>query len=278
MPSKLTNQRLGGAGTPSSRFALRRRVSRGELVEVWLARDRTRGCDVALKVGWDARAAESIAAEALHASLALSPRLPELVGLGWLVIEGGEARQSEPPSSVPARPTSPEPDAAPLLPRPFVAVRWIAGTPLDQLCGTLEQAPDQVLGVARDAAEALADLHDVGLAHGDVKPQNLIRGDDGRVALIDLGLSGPAYRTAVPGGTPRYLARGDAALGDGRARDLVALGAVLAELSSTDVCRGDDPIRAARTATLPSAVATVSQPLLTPAPGARPSARWVRST
>jgi serine/threonine-protein kinase PknK len=123
--------------------------------------------------------------------------------------------------------------------------------------------------------EALADLHGIGTAHGDVKPDNLLLGVEGGVHLLDLGLAGPAHALAVEGATLRYLARGDADLGDARARDLLALGVVLAEIVDPEVAAAADPIAAARAARLPTPIAALCAALLAPSPGARPSAAWV---
>ena len=232
-------------------------MGRGEVAEVWLARDAETDCDVALKVGLTPGDGVLLAREALHASLALSPRLPELVDLGWLELERDRATvASLAPGPAETVPTGERPPVDRRL-RPFVAVRWIHGTSLDAECGPPAGSTDGLLKVARDVAEALADLHGAGIAHGDVKPQNLIRTEDGRVALIDLGLACSAYQSELRGATPRYLARRDGALGDARTRDLLALGVVLAELSSPEVARARDAVGAARDAALAAPMATL---------------------
>ncbi|MGC4064545.1 MAG: hypothetical protein QM784_07860 [Polyangiaceae bacterium] len=92
-------------------------------------------------------------------------------------------------------------------------------------------------------AAALADLHLGGVAHGDVKPENVIvesAASGLNVRLVDLGL-GAAADSAVPrGGTRRYLApevTTPGGGGDGRKRDLFALGLLLARIARSDVCR-----------------------------------------
>ena len=48
-----------------------------------------------------------------------------------------------------------------------------------------------------DVAAALAYLHWQGVCHGDVKPDNMLRGADGRVRLTDFSVS--QARAFVPG-------------------------------------------------------------------------------
>jgi tetratricopeptide (TPR) repeat protein/predicted Ser/Thr protein kinase len=57
------------------------------------------------------------------------------------------------------------------------------------------------------AANGLAAIHEAGLVHGDVKPDNVLVANDGRVLVSDFGLARAvmATRTGVAG-TPRYMA------------------------------------------------------------------------
>ncbi|APR78113.1 Response regulator of zinc sigma-54-dependent two-component system [Minicystis rosea] len=200
---------------------------------------------VALKIARGAEHAALLAREATQAALALSPRLPELLDVGRL------------------------PDG-----RAFIALRWMEGAALDprRVSGDRKAL---ALRVAAGIGEALADLHGVGLAHGDVKPDNILLDAHGDVRLLDLGLAGPAHAGAVTGATLRYLARGDADLGDARARDLLALGVVIAEIADEGVAQAADAIAAARAAMLPAPLGAICSALLAPSPGARPSAAWV---
>jgi serine/threonine-protein kinase len=123
--------------------------------------------------------------------------------------------------------------------RGFLAMQLVAGRSLDKVLaerGRLE--PKQALAVARDVARALEALHGAGIVHRDVKPENIVLGDDGRAVLTDLGL----VRSALF----KTVTRHDAAVGtlaymspeqcvgrpvDGRS-DLWSLGVVLYELLS----------------------------------------------
>jgi serine/threonine-protein kinase PknK len=250
--------------------------------EVWRAIRTRDGALVALKLARTESlphaGSEPLAREATHAGLALAPRLPELLDVGFARVEGASVRPVDEPGGSATR--------------AFLAQRWIDGAALAPRA--LAREPSEVrvalaLAVARDAGEALADLHGIGVAHGDIKPENLIVTASSAVHVIDLGLAGPVYAPAVRGGTLRYLARGDADLGDARARDLLALGVVLAEIARPDVAAAADPITAARAAVIEASarcaesaaalrVDAITTALLAPNPGARPSALWAAET
>src|SRR5688500_2105918 len=198
---------LTSTGEP--RFQILARAGTGSFAEVWKARDARSGALVALKIGRDERSRHWLAREAAHASLALSPFLPELVDVGWLRVEGNSAWMVE--ESALGSATS------------FLALAWVEGDPIGRALGTGGSAQDRrdlALRVARDVGEALSDLHAVGLAHGDIKPDNLIVDAEGRVHVIDLGLACDSQAQEMEGASPRYLARCDADLGHARARDL----------------------------------------------------------
>ncbi|MBK8097199.1 MAG: sigma 54-interacting transcriptional regulator [Planctomycetes bacterium] len=86
---------------------------------------------------------------------------------------------------------------------------------------------DVAVPIARQALEVLAYVHLRGILHLDLKPQNLILGDDGTLFVLDFGL-GVRQGERAAGGTP-FFAAPEQLLGgtpDPRS-DLFALGAVL---------------------------------------------------
>lgn len=94
----------------------------------------------------------------------------------------------------------------------YLIIDWIEGRTLAQVLhdeGTPGLPLDRVLDYLSQAAEALDHLHDHDppVVHQDVKPANLILTPDGRVVLVDFGISrhwpcpGPE-----PRGTPDYAA------------------------------------------------------------------------
>lgn len=68
---------------------------------------------------------------------------------------------------------------------------------------------DEVRQIGRELCAALACIHRHGLIHGDVKPENIMREDSGRVILMDFGAARTLTRRdrdAASYGSLRYLA------------------------------------------------------------------------
>lgn len=150
----------------------------------------------------------------------------------------------------------------------------------------------ETLPLVFDAARGLSYAAEQGLVHRDVKPANLMIGDNGVVKLCDLGLAIFTSRQHDVSGSPHYIAP-EQALGedlDGRA-DLYALGASWVELLSNDTLyagtsAGDlarkqveEPIPdlEAKIADLPDEVDALLRSLLAKKPAERyPSARQLQ--
>lgn len=54
--------------------------------------------------------------------------------------------------------------------------------------------------------EGLVAAHALGLVHGDVKPENILVGNDGRARIVDFGLASVHGEASGSGGTPQYMA------------------------------------------------------------------------
>ena len=94
---------------------------------------------------------------------------------------------------------------------PFIVQEFIEGSLLHSLISAKKQfTPAERLDLVRQAATAIAAVHDAGFVHRDICPRNFILQPDGRLVLIDFGLTVPDKPAFLqPGnrvGTPNYMA------------------------------------------------------------------------
>jgi serine/threonine-protein kinase len=119
---------------------------------------------------------------------------------------------------------------------PYMVVEYFTGDSLSQLMdGHRRLEPAALLELLRPVAGALDHAHENGVIHRDVKPANIVLGEDGRTRIMDFGLAiVPGFKMATdPGsflGTPDYIAPEQVAGRelDGRA-DVYSLAAVIFE-------------------------------------------------
>jgi serine/threonine protein kinase len=98
----------------------------------------------------------------------------------------------------------------------FVAMALVRGSTLREHCARRRPDWRTVAALCLDAARGLAASHRAGVLHRDVKPDNILVGEDGSVQVTDFGLArattDPGAPTWPPGpesgraGTPGYLA------------------------------------------------------------------------
>lgn len=125
---------------------------------------------------------------------------------------------------------------------PYLVMALVNGQSLEEILRAEGRLPlERTLRWAEQICEALAVAHDAGVVHRDIKPGNVMIGDDGWVKVLDFGIakfldgddsSNRLTRTgAIPIGSVLYMApeqfRQETV--DGRL-DLYALGCVLYEL------------------------------------------------
>jgi tetratricopeptide (TPR) repeat protein/predicted Ser/Thr protein kinase len=95
----------------------------------------------------------------------------------------------------------------------FIVMERVRGETLAQWVRRARPSTEAILGVARMVGRALAAAHRAGVAHRDVKPDNVLIGADGHPYLVDFGLALdrplPSTENAVPARS------GSAALGGG---------------------------------------------------------------
>jgi serine/threonine protein kinase/tetratricopeptide (TPR) repeat protein len=120
--------------------------------------------------------------------------------------------------------------------RPFIAMAYEEGVLLGDLLAKGEMSVDRALGIVEQLCEGLGRAHQAGIVHRDIKPANLFINHDGRVKILDFGLSKRAGATRITQqestlGTLYYMspeqARGEEV--DHRS-DIFSVGVVLYEL------------------------------------------------
>lgn len=132
-----------------------------------------------------------------------------------------------------------------------IAMELVDGPSLRQMLND-QQAPlpvEKTVQYGRQIAQALAAAHEAGIAHRDVKPENLLLRKDGYIKLVDFGLATSLIpqtqdKTYALAGTMRYMSpeqlQGEQA---SPASDVFSLGLVLYEMATgAHPFRGDSPL------------------------------------
>jgi tetratricopeptide (TPR) repeat protein len=161
---------------------VRRRLASGAFGDVLLARDPDLDREVALKLvrpsGSAQRSAERLLKEA---RILARVRHPNVVTIHGVAVQDG---------------------------RPGLWMELVSGRTLEALVQAGRLGPGEVTAIGVDICRALAAVHAVGLVHGDVKAQNVMREDGtGRIVLMDFGAGRlEEGGTGAVAGTPLYLA------------------------------------------------------------------------
>ncbi len=198
----------GAQRVVADRYRLTALLGRGGTAEVWRADDDALGRAVALKLV-TVQTDESSARAGEEARLLARLSHPSIVP----VYDAGTDEQG----------------------RPWVVMELVEGETLSDTIGRGPIPSGRTASIGTSVAQALSYVHDQGLVHRDVKPGNVLIGDDGRVRLTDFGIARlvDAARVTSTGmmvGTASYLAPEQVA-GEpvGPPADVYALGLVLLE-------------------------------------------------
>jgi tetratricopeptide (TPR) repeat protein/TolB-like protein/predicted Ser/Thr protein kinase len=126
----------------------------------------------------------------------------------------------------------------------FISMAYIQGKDLQHIIKENPKMPlERVLKFSQQIGEALAAAHAEGVVHRDLKPQNLLIGNDDQVFVCDFGLAKSFEESAIGMtrtgaflGTPRYMSpeQVEGKPADQRA-DLYAFGLILYEMCTGDV-------------------------------------------
>ncbi len=119
----------------------------------------------------------------------------------------------------------------------FVAMALVEGEPLSRWMATAHPL-DVRLRVLDGVAAGLAAIHDAGLVHRDIKPDNIVVRSTGEAAIVDFGLARPSAPGAAGTGVagtrdyvaPEVLAGGAATPASDQYAWWVLVGEVLADL------------------------------------------------
>ena len=192
------------------RYQVKRRLARGGMSTVYLATDLRLHRDVALKVLYphlaeDPAFLKRFEAEAITAARLSHPHVVSVLDQG---VDGHLA---------------------------YLAMEYVQGRTLrDLLDERGHLAPRQALALMDPVIEGLAAAHAAGLVHRDMKPENVLLSDEGRVKVADFGLARAATGHTATGnlvGTVAYISpeliTGEPA--DARS-DIYAVGIMLYEL------------------------------------------------
>ena len=216
------------------RYRLDERIATGGMGEVWKAEDTVLGRTVAVKVLQPAMLeepgfAERFRAEARVMATINHPGVVQVYDYGESDIEGGGKVA-------------------------YLVMEYVEGEPLHHVLARVGRlAPNRVMDLIAQAADALQAAHDRGIVHRDVKPGNLLVRPNGKLVLTDFGIA----RSAISGnltqagavlGTASYVSP-EQATGTGNitpASDVYSLGVVAYQcLAGRRPFEGDNPIEVA---------------------------------
>ena len=198
------------------RYRLIREIARGGMAAVWEAQDALLDRRVAIKL--------------LHPHYADDPEFLERFQR-----EARAAARLSHPNIVPIYDVGEDADAH----APYIVMELVVGGSLKDRIRRFAPLPDrEIRAVGATLAATLDYAHRKGLIHRDVKPQNVLLGEDGRPRLTDFGIaeaiaSSGLTRTGAVMGSIHYIApelvRGQKAVPQS---DVYSLGAVMYEMAT----------------------------------------------
>jgi serine/threonine protein kinase len=179
----------------AERYRLMTLIGRGAMGVVWLAQDEKLDRQVAVKQllvedSPDPKMADATPEQATkramrEAQIAAKLRHPNAIAVHDVVEHGG---------------------------KPCLIMEYLESESLDaRLIEHGYMSPTEAAGIGAQIAAALAEVHEAGIIHRDVKPENVLITSDGTAKITDFGVAratgfGTVTSTGILAGTPAYLA------------------------------------------------------------------------
>src|ERR1044072_8817179 len=160
------------ASETASHYRILQRLGGGGMGEVYLAEDLRLHRQVALKMlrrGGDEDARNRLLREARVASTLNHPNIAVIYEIDEMEVEDGR--------------------------RSFIAMEYVPGQTLSQFVRAHPLDVPEAVALVRQVAEALAEAHDRGVVHRDVKSSNVMVTESRRVKVLDFGLAQYSPRT-----------------------------------------------------------------------------------
>src|SRR3954447_2186324 len=149
----------------NDRYEIHKRVGRGGMADVFLARDRLLDRQVAIKVLFPEFAVDPNFVERFRREAQAAANLshPNIVNVyDWGKYEGTY----------------------------FIAMEYVQGRTLAEILKTNKRlTAKQAAEIASEVAAALGFAHEAGLVHRDIKPANILIGSNGQVKVADFGIA-----------------------------------------------------------------------------------------
>jgi len=201
----------------NGRYELHRRLARGGMADVFLARDQLLDRPVAVKVLFPEFATDPAFVERFRreAQSAANLNHPNIVS----VYDWGQEQGTY-----------------------FIVMEYVEGRSLADILRTEGPLhPQRAAEVASDIAAALGFAHRNGVIHRDIKPANVMMGPKGEIMIVDFGIAKHAkgQSTQIQGivGTPRYMSPEQVRDEDvGNQTDLFSMGVMIYEMLAGVPC------------------------------------------